>query len=167
LELTHNWGTEKEGNEWKAHTGNSDPRYESVEMCFVLSGVLFVLLVVLLFCIASLYCTLNRFGQLLQSIALLYTVALHCIASLYCWSILVRLDRGSRIEISIGIIFLLPLQTTILNHPPSLHIHPPRPQTSLNPPSPSSNHPTTLIIVASGMYSSLYPQPYPLDPPTP
>jgi lactoylglutathione lyase len=29
LELTHNWGTEKEGNDWKAHTGNSDPRYQS------------------------------------------------------------------------------------------------------------------------------------------
>jgi len=26
LELTHNWGTEKPGNEWKAHNGNSDPR---------------------------------------------------------------------------------------------------------------------------------------------
>ena len=26
LELTHNWGTEKPGNGWKAHTGNSDPR---------------------------------------------------------------------------------------------------------------------------------------------
>lgn len=27
LELTHNWGTEKAENDWKAHTGNSDPRY--------------------------------------------------------------------------------------------------------------------------------------------
>jgi len=26
LELTHNWGTEKPESDWKAHTGNSDPR---------------------------------------------------------------------------------------------------------------------------------------------
>jgi len=26
LELTHNWGTEKPDSDWKAHTGNSDPR---------------------------------------------------------------------------------------------------------------------------------------------
>lgn len=26
LELTHNWGTEKPDNDWKAHSGNSDPR---------------------------------------------------------------------------------------------------------------------------------------------
>ena len=27
LELTHNWGTEKPESDWKAHSGNSDPRY--------------------------------------------------------------------------------------------------------------------------------------------
>lgn len=27
LELTHNWGTEKSDSDWKAHSGNQDPRY--------------------------------------------------------------------------------------------------------------------------------------------
>jgi lactoylglutathione lyase len=26
LELTHNWGTEKPESDWKAHSGNTDPR---------------------------------------------------------------------------------------------------------------------------------------------
>lgn len=30
LELTHNWGTEKPDSDWKAHSGNSDPRLPSV-----------------------------------------------------------------------------------------------------------------------------------------